>query len=76
MAGGSVSKKESSDKDRWRIIMQSVSMFYESIEVKLQIGPDICDITPDLGQLVQKSDIKNGSLYATMVGSTGSITTI
>ena len=57
-------------------MMQSVSMFYESIEVKLQIGPDICDITPDLDQLVRESDIKNGSLYATMVGSTGSITTI
>ena len=56
--------------------MQPVSMFYESIEVKLQIGPDICDITPDLDQLVRESDIKNGSLYATMVGSTGSITTI
>jgi len=56
--------------------MQSVSMFYESIEVKLQIGPDICDITPDLDQLIRKSDIKNGSLCATMVGSTGSITTI
>ncbi|HUV77262.1 MAG TPA: secondary thiamine-phosphate synthase enzyme YjbQ [Desulfobacterales bacterium] len=56
--------------------MQSVSMFYESIEVKLQTGPDICDITPDLDQLVRKSDIESGSLYATMVGSTGSITTI
>ena len=56
--------------------MQSVSMFYESIEIKLQIGPDICDITPDLDQLIRKSDIKNGSLCATMVGSTGSITTI
>ncbi len=56
--------------------MQSVSMFYESIDVKLQTGPDICDITPDLDQLVRKSDIESGSLYATMVGSTGSITTI
>ena len=56
--------------------MQSVSMFCEAIEVKLQIGPDIRDITPDLDRLVKKSDIKSGSLYATMVGSTGSITTI
>jgi secondary thiamine-phosphate synthase enzyme len=56
--------------------MQSVSIFFESIEVKLQTGPDICDITQDLDQLVRKSDIKSGSLYATMVGSTGSITTI
>ncbi|MEK6192989.1 MAG: YjbQ family protein, partial [Deltaproteobacteria bacterium] len=56
--------------------MQSVSMFYESIEIKLQIGPDICDITPDLDQLIRKSHIEMGSLCATMVGSTGSITTI
>ena len=56
--------------------MQSVSMFYESIEVKLQTGPDICDITPDLDQLIRKSHIETGSLCATMVGSTGSITTI
>jgi len=56
--------------------MPSVSMFYESIEVKLQTGPDICDITPDLDQLIRKSHIEMGSLFATMVGSTGSITTI
>jgi len=56
--------------------MKSVSMFYESIKVALKTGPDIFDITPDLVQLVNKSDIENGSLYATMVGSTGSITTI
>jgi secondary thiamine-phosphate synthase enzyme len=51
-------------------------MFYESIDVSLQTGPDICDITPDLDQLIRKSHIEMGSLFATMVGSTGSITTI
>ena len=56
--------------------MPSVSMFYESIDVSLQTGPDICDITPDLDRLIQKSHIEMGSLFATMVGSTGSITTI
>jgi len=56
--------------------MPSVSMFYESIDVRLQTGPDICDITPDLDQLIRKSHIEMGSLFATMVGSTGSITTI
>jgi len=57
-------------------MMPSVSMFYESIDVSLQTGPDICDITPDLDRLIQKSHIEMGSLFATMVGSTGSITTI
>ena len=56
--------------------MPSVSMFYESIDVSLQTGPGICDITPDLDQLIRKSHIEMGSLFATMVGSTGSITTI
>jgi len=56
--------------------MPSVSMFYESIDVSLQTGPDICDITPDLDRLIRKSHIEMGSLFATMVGSTGSITTI
>jgi len=56
--------------------MPSVSMFYESIDISLQTGPDICDITPDLDRLIRKSHIEMGSLFATMVGSTGSITTI
>lgn len=56
--------------------MNPVSMFFDSIEVSLQIGPDMCDITHDLSRLINKSKIKNGSLFATVVGSTGSITTI
>ena len=56
--------------------MKPVSIFYESIDVRLATGPDICDITLELDQLISKSDIVIGSLCATMVGSTGSITTI
>ena len=56
--------------------MKSVSIFYESIDVRLETGPDICDITLELDQLISKSDIVIGSLFATMIGSTGSITTI
>ena len=56
--------------------MNSVSMFYQSIEVNLRTGPDICDVTSALNQLIRKANIKNGNLAATMVGSTGSITTI
>jgi secondary thiamine-phosphate synthase enzyme len=56
--------------------MNPVSTFYESIEVDLKYGPDIVDITPNLGHVLNKSNIKNGSLCATIVGSTGSITTI
>jgi len=56
--------------------MTSVSIFFDSIVVKLKIGPDICDITPELGRLIKESGIENGSLCAAVVGSTGSLTTI
>jgi secondary thiamine-phosphate synthase enzyme len=56
--------------------MNSLSIFCESLEVKLKIGPDISDITLDLENLIDESKIQTGNLCATMVGSTGSITTI
>ena len=54
----------------------SLLMFCQSIEVSLRTGPDICDITPPLIGLIRESGIENGQLSATMVGSTGSLTTI
>ena len=56
--------------------MNPVSIYYESIDVSLKTGPDMCDITPTLNQFVSNSGIEFGSLFATIVGSTGSITTI
>ena len=56
--------------------MKPVSIFFESIEVRLKIGLDIYDITTEIKHLIKKSNIENGSLSATMIGSTGSLTTI
>ena len=56
--------------------MKNISVFIKSIEVQLKTGPDICDITPKIRQFIKESQIENGSLNATMVGSTGSLTTI
>ena len=56
--------------------MKSPSIFCASVEVNLKIGPDMCDITPALENLISESKIQTGNLCATMVGSTGSITTI
>jgi len=56
--------------------MKLVSFFFESIEVRLKIGLDIYDITTELKRLIKKSNIENGSLSATMIGSTGSLTAI
>jgi len=56
--------------------MKSVVIFADAIDIELKIGPDMCDITPELENLINESRIQTGNLFATMVGSTGSITTI
>jgi len=56
--------------------MRPVSIFCRTLDVKLETGPDVCDITPGLNRLIAGCHIDNGSLSACMVGSTGSITTI
>ena len=56
--------------------MKSVEIYTDTIKMKLKIGPDMFDITPELENLINESQIQTGNLCATMVGSTGSITTI
>ena len=56
--------------------MKSVIIFIDTIDIELKIGPDMDDITSELEDLIGESKIQNGNLCATMVGSTGSITTI
>ena len=56
--------------------MKSAVIFADAIDIELKIGPDICDITPELEDLINESRIQTGNLFATMLGSTGSITTI
>lgn len=47
-----------------------------SLMIELGTGPDIRDITAALDRIVGESGIREGSLAATVVGSTGSLTTI
>jgi secondary thiamine-phosphate synthase enzyme len=56
--------------------MDPVSIHCDSLEISLGKGPDVADITPALQQIVQESGIAAGTLSATMIGSTGSLTTI
>ena len=56
--------------------MKSVSIYCQSVNVSLETGPDIRDITALLENMIHESQVENGSLCATMVGSTGSLTTI
>ncbi len=56
--------------------MTSATVFCDAIRVSLKTGPDIFDITSDLDCLIEESKIVNGSITASVVGSTGSLTTI
>ena len=56
--------------------MTTIKMHCEVVDVALAEGPDIQDITSGLSRCVEASGIRAGNLNATMVGSTGSLTTI
>ncbi len=47
-----------------------------SLTVALGTGPDIRDITDELNGVIRESGIREGTLAACVVGSTGSLTTI
>jgi len=51
-------------------------MYCQSIEVSLKTGPDMCDISAALSEIIRESGIEKGQVSAVMVGSTGSLTTI
>jgi len=42
----------------------------------METGPDLTDITERLQAVVNSSRVSSGSLHATVIGSTGSLTTI
>ena len=56
--------------------MQPITIIFRTLEVKLKTGPDIYDITAALNRLTADSLIIKGTLWASMIGSTGSLTTI
>ncbi len=56
--------------------MSNIIIYTKSIKVRLDIGPDISDITSELDGLITDSNIITGSITASIVGSTGSISTI
>ncbi|MBW2742766.1 MAG: YjbQ family protein [Deltaproteobacteria bacterium] len=56
--------------------MNISTIYFDQVDVQLKTGIDIVDISHELQGLIKKSKIINGTLNATVVGSTGSITTI
>ena len=57
-------------------LMNISTIYFDQVNVQLKTGIDIVDISHELQGLIKKSKIINGTLNATVVGSTGSITTI
>ena len=49
---------------------------FDRFDVKMATGPDVADISGALDRIVAASGIRDGSLNATVVGSTGSLSTI
>jgi len=56
--------------------MSAPVLYCDSLQVSLDVGPDMADVTGKLASMAQRAGIKDGSLHASIVGSTGSITTI
>jgi secondary thiamine-phosphate synthase enzyme len=48
----------------------------DSLQVPLQVGPDMADITEALSRICVEAGIRNGSIHVTAIGSTASVTTI
>jgi len=48
----------------------------DSFEVALRVGPDVADVTGELERIVAASGVREGSLQATAIGSTASLSTI
>ena len=56
--------------------MKNMQIYNTSLSFSLETGPDILDITAELDGVLRASGIKAGMLGVTVVGSTGSVTTI
>lgn len=56
--------------------LNGLSLHTATVEVSLSVGIDIRNITNDLRRLVSSAGIGEGCLNATVIGSTGSLTTI
>ena len=56
--------------------MSSPVVYCDSMEIPLDVGPDIANITDQLARIAEKANVENGGLHASVIGSTGSLTTI
>jgi secondary thiamine-phosphate synthase enzyme len=57
-------------------IIMSTTLYCKDIEVRLGAHMGMADITGPIEAMIKESGIQNGRLSATIIGSTGSLTTI
>jgi secondary thiamine-phosphate synthase enzyme len=56
--------------------MNQTIVYCDTVEISMDMGPDIADMTDQLEQIAQRAGVENGNLMASVIGSTGSLTTI
>jgi secondary thiamine-phosphate synthase enzyme len=56
--------------------MSALIQHTAQLVVPLDTGPDIRDITGELDRIIRQGGVREGTLAASVVGSTGSLTTI
>ena len=56
--------------------MNLTVVYCDTVEISMDTGPDVGNITGQLARIVQEATVQNGSLHASVIGSTGSLTTI
>ena len=56
--------------------MSVPTLYCDNLEVSMDVGPDISDVTDRLSLMVERAGIEDGTLHASVIGSTGSLTTI
>lgn len=56
--------------------MEPIRMWTGALTLKQKTGPGINNISSEIENMVRESAIQNGSVSITVVGSTGSVTTI
>ena len=57
-------------------IQEGLIQHFGQLEVTLDTGPDIVDLSGPMNDLLKGARIRQGVMWANMVGSTGSLTTI
>jgi thiamine phosphate synthase YjbQ (UPF0047 family) len=50
--------------------LDRADLFCDSIEISAETGPDIVDVTEKLAFIIQRAGIEDGSLHASIIGST------